>query len=533
VNPLILDTLACGHGKRVTTRDVIGAGPRSIAGVLEGKKLKPRILPAEAIIQSGIDIQKFDLLMVSGMSTDLPIIRKAITTWKKANNKPILIGGPVASDPERALLKTNSNLAVIGEGEETLNELLNLGLKNGELPAFENLDIVKGIAYLKGKTLKRTPLRPVMSRKVFNELTPSTKTITDYPLHNSARVFVEVLRGCSNYRRARFVLPESFCEECRRCSEGTLEERYYCPKGLPPGCGYCSVPSLYGPPKSRSAYKIEEEVKGLINHNVRRIVLSGSGFLDYGRELLVDPEPLTDPRKPEPNYNALEELLSKITSLDHVEEGDVSILIENIKGELVTPKAAKILGEYLTGTSVNIGFETGDLIHSTMIGRSSTINENINAVKLLKKAGMKPYAYFIHGLPGQTMKTANKTVNAINNVVKAGVSRIILYRFQPLPMSAFRDMPHGPPARKNIISKKIYQAAQKANRELKKKIIGDRIGVVIAELYRRNPQYHVAYPMLHGPVVLVKSEKITAGMVLWVEITNVISDRMVEGNILS
>ena len=208
-------------------------------------------------------------------------------------------------------------------------------------------------------------------------------------------------------------------------------------------------------------------------------------------------------------------------------------MIENIKGELVTPKAAKILGEYLAGTSVNVGFETGDLMHSTMIGRSSTVNENINAVKLLNEAGMKPYAYFIHGLPGQTIETANKTVNAINNSVTAGVSRIILYRFQPLPMSAFRDMPRGPPARKNIISKKIYQAAQKANRELKKKLIGDRIRVVIAEVYRRNPQFHVAYPMQHGPVVLVKSEKITTGMVLCVEITNVISDRMVEGIILS
>jgi radical SAM superfamily enzyme YgiQ (UPF0313 family) len=261
-------------------------------------------------------------------------------------------------------------------------------------------------------------------------------------------------------------------------------------------------------------------------------VLSAPGFLDYGRDLLVEPHPLTNPRIPEPNYELIESLLSDISNICKIAEGEASFFIENLKGELVTDRAAMILGRYLSGTPVNIGFETGSESHSQQIGRSSTPRENLTAVQMLKKVGLKPYVYFVHGLPGQDKDTVKATVNAIEESIKAGASRIILYRFQPLPMSSYQDVSRAPPAAKDKLSNMIHEAAIKANNRIKEKLVGSTIRVVISETYPKDRTYHVAYPLYHGPVVLVKDVQELEGEIVDVFISGMISDRIVRGEIL-
>ncbi len=531
MKPLIVDALAYGRGKRQATRDVIGAGPRSIAGVLESNGIEPRIAPVEEALGRAFNLSDYDLLMVSGMSSDLRTVRRMVRRWRKESEGPSILGGPVASDTE-ILRRVDADIAVTGEGELTLLELLSLGLNEGIIPKDDELSLVKGIIYRTDAGNHINPLRPRMNRTEYVELIPSTRTISSYPLFRAARVYVEALRGCSNYHRAQGALPEETSEACDLCRSGGLETRYDCPQGVPPGCGYCSVPSLFGPPKSRSVEKIQEEIESLLGEGVRRVVLSAPGFLDYGRDLPVEPEPLTDPRNPEPNYEALERLLSRLSELAPMAEGEASLMIENLKGDLVTEKAAIILGQYLTGTSVNIGFETGSDIHSRLIGRSSTPRENLNAVRRLKRAGLKPYVYFVNGLPGQNEGTVKATVRAIDDSVAAGASRIILYRFQPLPMSTYQDLPRAPPAARDPLSSQVRDAAMRANSRLKETLIGSRIRVVVAEPYSRDRRFHVAYPMLHGPVVLIEGAQGLEGEIVDVGVSGVASDRIVIGTLV-
>ena len=410
---LIVDALASGKGERKATRDAIGAGPRAVAGIFESRDIEASIIEAETIL-TGDFPSGFNLLLVSGMTGDIPSIRKVVSRWKGG---PALIGGPVTSDPEQALRRTGCDLAVIGEGEETLSELLDAGLASGELPNEDSLRKIRGLAFKTRSGVEMTQLRRVMPRQIFDRYKPSTSTIKGYTLYRSARVYVEVLRGCSNYHRS---LLGGDCESCGVCRRGSLLERYDCPIGTPPGCGYCSVPSLYGPPKSRSAGGIKEEVVALLEEGVSRVVLSAPCFLDYGRDLLVEPEPLTDPRSPEPNYGEIEKLLSSLMDIPRMKEETAAIMIENIKASLVTEKAAKLLGKYLAGTPVSIGFETGSEAHSELMGRPSTPRETLTAIGRLRRAGMKPYVYFIHGLPGQTDETVDETVKAIENSMGRG-----------------------------------------------------------------------------------------------------------------
>ncbi len=528
VKPLIVDALASGKGVRHSTRDVIGAGPRTVAGVLEAKGFKPVVYPVESYL--GGRVSGFDALLVSGMSSDTQAIQRIIRKWRKTSSSPVVVGGPAASEPDRVLRRTGGDIAVTGEGEYSLVELIEGGLGEGVIP--DNLSEIRGISYRIKKDIMVNPLRALQPKKVFEEYPPSTDTITCYPLYKSARVYVEAVRGCSNFHRARIGSLGENCTYCERCTEAGLTERYDCPVGIPPGCGYCSVPSLYGPPKSRSSRLIIEEVERLFELGVHRIVLSAPGFLDYQREDLVDAEPLTDPRYPEPNYRALEQLLSGLTSLPEVDAGKASIMIENIKAALVTEQAAEILGKYLYGTPVSIGFETGSDEHSRLLGRPDTPSETLVALKRLKKAGMKPYVYFIHGLPGQNEETVGETVNMIKASMSAGSDRVILYRFMSLPNSAFSQCPSGAPASQDPLSGRIYDAAQEANMGSKEDLVGERLKTVVAERYDRNRGFWVTYPLLHGPVVLVRAENIAEGDVLHVKISGIASERMVYGEVM-
>ncbi|MBS7619288.1 B12-binding domain-containing radical SAM protein [Candidatus Bathyarchaeota archaeon] len=504
MNPLIVDANAVGAGVKHATLDVIGSGPRAIAGVLEKRGVEAHIKTAEEALKRTENFSGCDLLLVSGMTSDLPAVKRLVSKWRKHSKGLVLVGGPISSNPRDALVKAGGDIAVIGEAEETLIELIDTRVLESESPLKESLKNIRGVSYLENGSLKINDLRPVMKRTVYDGFTPSTKVIREYPRYYASRVYVEVVRGCSNYLRAK-LNSDSTCAKCRRCVEGDFEERFYCPLGLQPGCGYCSVPSLFGPPRSRSVSKISLEIDELLSEGVRRIVLSAPDFLDYGRDVLVEPEPLTNPRQPEPNYELIEGLLSALTSIEAFSKGEASLIVENLKATLVTERAAKLLGKFLAGTPVNIGFETGSEEHGRMIGRSSTPRETLKAISRLKKAGLKPYVYFIHGLPGQTRRTAVESVKSIKESIRVGAERIILYRFQPLPMSAFSDHPPGHPAAKNLSSRMIFEASRRANMRMKEALVGKIIRVVVSEHYKRDPRKYIAYPMLHGPVVLLEA----------------------------
>jgi hypothetical protein len=82
---------------------------------------------------------------------------------------------------------------------------------------------------------------------------------------------------------------------------------------------------------------------------------------------------------------------------------------------------------------------------------------------------------------------------------------------------------------KDSLSKQIYDAAQRANLDRKEDLVGQSMDVVVAERYDRDPRYWVAYPLKHGPVMLLNETDLTEGDILKVKVKEVESDRMVIG----
>jgi len=522
LNVLVVDCLGAGtSGKRFATIDVIGVGPRLVAGIIESLGHKVDLVTYDAIIRDPARLRGFDILMVSGMSGDLESMVRIVRAWGEG---PAVAGGPAAVNYAE-LITSGFTHVVWGEAELCIDKLLKHF--EGKLSITK---VPKVIFKYRGEFVKNSgPL--YAPPELLWKYKPSTKLIINYRYWWCARVYVEIVRGCSNFYRPTIPLADGRkCTNCMKCRQGKLHERLDCPLNIPPGCGYCSVPALFGPARSRPLDSIIEEVRELIRIGVKRIVLSAPDFLDYGRDWLVAPAPLTDPREPPPNLQAIEELLKRITEISEISSQDVYVMIENIKPNLVNEEVAKLLGRYLRGTTVHIGLETGCNEHHIALGRPSTVDEVLNAVKLLTREGLRPYIYVIHGLPGESKKTLKETIKVVKKLPQLGVEKITLYRFTPLKGTAFEGYSKPPPAVKSR-ARKLYFIVRKINYINKKKLVGQVLKAIGVAVKANNTL--IAYTLPHGPVinVITKSPRVFIGKMIEVTVTRVISDRVIGGQV--
>ncbi|MEM3371511.1 MAG: B12-binding domain-containing radical SAM protein [Candidatus Korarchaeum sp.] len=507
---LILDALASGKGRRLSSLDVIGAGPRLIAGILERFCLDYEIMRIEDFLRKERPFRGVSL--VSAMSMDEAAVSKASKLLRGVK----IIGGPITSDLS-VVRRLRFDLGVWGEGELSIKLLLQRGLVDGFLPD------TRGVPNLVFPDGTASELR-YLSREEFTMFKPSVNAVklyTTIPHYKCSRIYVEVVRGCSNFNRPKLLAEESICKLCSSCYSEDLGA-LRCPQGIPPGCGYCSIPLLYGPPKSRDEAALLEEIKGLAEAGVRRIVLSGADFLEYGRDLLS--ESPRNPTDPGPNLEAIDSLLSKVKELSF--KHGFFFEVENIKPCLVNEDVAMVLGKHLSGTPIHIGVETGDPEHSRMIGRPCSPIDSLRAIKLLKKYGLRPYAYFIHSLPGQNRTTVIKTIELMRRVFHSGAEKITVYRFKPLPGTAFQSF------KVNVgsDSKKVIDLAIRLNRKRKEELMGKLIKAVVAPKIGR---YWYAYPLKGGPTIrLASGKELKVGKIINIMVNNVISDKIIEGFIL-
>ncbi|XRO77737.1 radical SAM protein [Methanocaldococcus sp. 10A] len=483
---LIIDCLASGDGKRTLTRDVIGAGPRTVKGILQDEGIEAKIYPVDDLDIK--DAKKYDLIFVSAMTSDFKCVKKLVERTKLKTNSKIIVGGPIANDLY-LLQKIEADISIVGEGELTIRELIKKDF---------NAEDIKGTTYwdYNEDELKINPLREILTD--LKLITPSTE-IKDYKNYFSARVYVEVVRGCSNFKRPLLLCTN---KKCNLCENGTLK----CPLNINPGCGFCSVPSVFGYARSRDEEDILKEVELLLEEGVRRIVLSAPDFLDYKRG-----NRLINPHFPEPNYEAIESLLSNCKDLAN--KYNANILIENIKANLFNEKVAEIFSKYLK-TPIYIGCESGDREHCRLLGRPTTPNDVLKAVKIAKKYNLKAQVYFIYGLPGETKKTAKNTIDFMHKI-KNYINKITVYKFRPLPMSAFQNF------KPNITkySLLIRNTANKINLEIKKKYIGKTLKVIVSEKHFKNKRDAIGYLPDSGLMVVVKDGAKFIGKTKKVKIT--------------
>ncbi len=521
---LIVDALSAGRGKRVTSRDTIGCGPRTVAGVLEENGINCRIKRAEEILHGRVKLTRYTHLAISAMSMDRQAVWSIIKIWRRRNRGPVILGGPITAEGSTLLMDIRPDIMVIGEGEATVRELVERDLfTDGPM---DDIADIRGIGYIRDGKAVITKKRPLLTESELSRYRPSTVRVMDYPAYQASRVYVEVARGCSNFRRPRIPLPDGrVCSECGNCDTPDLESRLYCPEDIPPGCGFCSVPATWGAPRSRDHNVIVSEIQELLDLEVHRIVLEAPDFLDYKR----GPQPLTDPCEPQANLDAIEALLSEILSLPQFESGRAHLAIENMKACLFSEDVARVITKYVHDTSPNIGLESGSPEHTRMIGKSGSPQDVLRAVKVAREFGITPFVYLIYGLPGETAETVDESIEIMNELAEAGAERIILYGFQPLPGSAFEDFPSANSA--DPLGQRLKDAAERINRRKKDRYLGRVIRGIAAEPSTTHKGYTMVYPLDEGPIITVQGGY-SPGTILSIQVTRVLSAGLLLGEVI-
>ncbi|MHA1684343.1 MAG: B12-binding domain-containing radical SAM protein [Promethearchaeota archaeon] len=537
---LLIDALTLGVGKRNFTRDFIGAGPRMVAAAIRAGTHDVTLVRGEKFLENSRQLVKtHDACFISAMSMDWPSVARIASTWKKLGKGLLILGGPIALDYPRLLKSPNIDAVFVGEVEAILPKVLQddfvnlddprtlppcfLGKESG-VPSYERVDRLL--------TAHRAPI-PIIER-----MDPAIDLISSYQNYWASRIYIECMRGCSNYSHARIpgltgVGTTGGCIQCGYCNDlSNLALDHVCPSGILPGCGFCSTVPVQGQVRSFNVNHILVQVRKSIEMGARRIVLGGSDLLEYKRELFF-PENVVSPlAPPAPNNEALSTLVNKLLDIDEIQEQTAQIFIENIKVSLCSEEALDIISR-LPNISLSIGIETGCNEHLASIGKFSNIDMIKTAVRTLNKKGIRYHAYFIHSLPGQSIQTVKKSIGLIGWLATNEVEKITIYKFKPLPWTAFSRYKVDHETLKQ--SKKLIKTAKRINFARKESMVGTEVDALIAETDFREEGDAIGYILHGGPKIKVKHalKFVNDRKIHKVTVRGVISDKMLLGELAS
>lgn len=288
----------------------------------------------------------------------IDIIKKV----KKSLNIPVILGGShITSLPHK--LSEYVDIGVIGEGEETMSELMSIFNEKGEFKS-SDLGEINGIVYHNNKknliTEKRELIEPIDNipypdRDLFDML--------EYLKPADILVTHEYLRGTS-----------------------ILTSR-----GCPYKCVYCQVPQQWGKVRLHSAEYVAEEINLLVeNYNVEGIVVIDDLFILSIKRI-----------------ERLIEILKEYGIL-----GDVKFLVDG-RSNLINEKLLKLLKE-LNVVQMALGIESGsERVLNYLKKNSVTVEQNKSAVALAQKYNIGVYAQFMLGTPTETKEEMLETVKFI------------------------------------------------------------------------------------------------------------------------
>lgn len=296
-------------------------------------------------------IQNFDPDFV-GITFVTPLIKEADRVAKiiKKNNEKIIVigGGPHCSSfPESALEETSLDIAVIGEGDISITEIVG----GVELPD------IKGIAYKKEKKIF------VNERREFIK----NLDVLSFPAYH--------LYEKEKYRTSSAIArynPVAWVETSRGC---------------PFGCTYCNKTCFGKTFRVKSPERVLQEFKRVKEMGFREIHLTDDGFttnLERAKKICD----LLIQDKVQIAWNTV-----------------TGIRVDKVDFELLDKM--KKAGCY----GVLFGIESGNQNILNNIKKGIRLERVREAVNMAKEAGLQVSGCFMIGLPGETEETMQDTIN--------------------------------------------------------------------------------------------------------------------------
>lgn len=291
---------------------------------------------------------------------------KRIAKSAKAAGVPYVLIGGSHISSYPLSLDHNIDIGVIGEGERTFLELMRVF---AEKKRFYTTDLssIKGLIYWSNNKLKLTASRNLIDP--LDKIPPPDRNLSKI---DSDKAYMFSSRGC------------------------------------PYKCVFCASSRLWKRFRFHSASYVLKEIKGLIN--------------DYGVKKINFYDDLFIANKQ--RVRKLLRLLKK-EGLNKKAEFHVSS-----RSNLIDDEICSLLKQ-MNVKGISLGLESGSPnVLKYLKGNSVTVEDNFEAIEIIKKHGLYCIASFIIGTPIDTKKTITKTLNFIK---RSKLDNFTVYTLTPFP----------------------------------------------------------------------------------------------------
>lgn len=311
------------------------------------------------------------VVLYSFYSQEVDEVKKEVEILKEKINPILVAGGYHAiAMPKHTLNVLGFDIAVIGEGEETLYRLLT-SLKKSNYKITKELTDIKGLAFYLGERFFFTGFAKVEDFWKFPPYPEGLKLISP----------MEISRGC------------------------------------PFGCYYCQTPYAKG---FRMRHRpIDQIVKySRRMKDMRYITPNAFAYGSPGGILKVE--------KVEALLRALQPLRKEGRRLFY------GTFPSEVRPDFVTRETLELLVKYTDTKRIAIGAQSGDNAMLKAMHRLHKVEHVINAVELSLEYGLEPVVDFIVGLPNESPESQKKSIELMKWIMRKG-GKVRAHYFMPLP----------------------------------------------------------------------------------------------------
>ena len=371
-----------------------------ISGYLRARGFKDILIIDRFDIIQKLKEYKPDIIGIGVYSLTFYNVNRLAKEIKSFSNAPIIVGGPhVYCDPTH-IERSNFDIGVVGEGEQTFYELIKLYSEEKKFDP-KLLRKIDGLAFVNEKNkFEMTKPRALI------------KNLDDIPLPE-----IELLNLKRDYltpgpAHASIIGVRGYLVTSRGC---------------PYNCIYCSAKAIWDKVRWHSAERVVEEISRWINYGVTHINI-------YDDLMIAN----------KPRLKKIIELLEQKNLLGKV-DFDMQVRASHIDKEMC------LLLNKLNVTSMAVGFETGsERLLKYLKGEMATIAQSENAINLLYKHGIKITGLIMIASPTETEEELKKTYEFAKN---PKISILFINLSTPFPGTRFWDYA----IEHKIIPKNIYE----------------------------------------------------------------------------
>ncbi len=343
-----------------------------------------RPLPTWNDTAKQMDVEKWDVIGIGGLSSMYKDIRKLLYISRKLNPNALIVcgGGFITYMPDKIMkLNPEIDIASIGEGEETWAEILDAVDKG-------NWNNVRGICYREDNEITFTQPRPLI---------PDLDTIPHpaYDLIDLESYFkysgsMWYNGAWKSKRRINFVTERGCPRQCTFCTHNGMnrwdqeamlgKERL---KQLDKEAGFQAVTRFFSP-------------RYVVDHSLWLYEKYGIDYI-----CLLDE-----------NLTAYPKRVHEFCDL-WIQEGLHKKIQLGTSGDApsITPEVVKHMKE-AGFTFISIGGESGsDRVLKEDIGKGVTVAHNQRAIEVLKQGGISPAMTFMVGNPNEDINDVLETVS--------------------------------------------------------------------------------------------------------------------------